>query len=914
MKKLITIFLILFAAQSFAQYPAKQTIGSDSTLVQSKGALQGRIINWAYPDTTAANRERISQYPHAQIVVGNLIYLRDSTATKWVVAEKGASNISILNDSTLIISNLKGSDTFHTSVSINNWTILSDTTVRVCDGVGSCDTVYTAPTSFAKSYVDSVIIHNGANLDTLYYYGNGNAIVGGYIGGRYYNKDEIDSIFTVTLQSYYTQTQIDSINTANGVNNQSNHIISGGIVTWSGTGLTYYISACTYMIGGVVYNSPQATITLDPADATNPRIDLFAVDTLNEAIKITGTAAATPLTPQIDQNSQLGLTTGINLPPNATVPTGASSTLIYDENTEWTTGGTATVNFNNTANPYHGTKDAFVSAYSKNSTLTFSGTTQTVNGQTLRFFIDLLNVNYNFQLQFYNGSTAVSNNLALNGFGFNPTLFNSYQNVSIPLSSFSWSGTAFDKLVITMTGRGSSGTYYLDYISLEGGTPVITADYVQSVVNKNDSLFYVIKGVYYYSGFNAYQRSQTDSITAQLRTEIVSAAGGGVIAFNGRNGAVTSDSTDYNSFFYTKHLSDSLLALKLSAANLSLGTVTSTSQTINNSAGTGIILPSASITAAGLMTAGDKVLVNTIPLKVAYADTASMLSSYLRKTDAFTKTQADLLYKPISYVPTWTEITGKPTFATVATTGSYADLINKPTIPAAQIQSDWNQTNNTLLDYIKNKPTIPTNNNQLTNGAGYITSIDSSNFVKKTDSISVALLNGGKIDTSHLPTSTTVISHEGVGLWTIYASNSDTIHAKNLQAGTGVTLTNNADSSITISSTGSGSAIALQTNGVSNGSQSVLNLKNGTNTTITDDGSGGVTINSSGGGTTDDATITATAGQTSFTFSSVPASTNDYLIFINGNTTTNFTASGNTITLGMTDLLAGDKVRYKRIK
>jgi hypothetical protein len=28
-------------------------------------------------------------------------------------------------------------------------------------------------------------------------------------------------------------------------------------------------------------------------------------------------------------------------------------------------------------------------------------------------------------------------------------------------------------------------------------------------------------------------------------------------------------------------------------------------------------------------------------------------------------------------------------------------------IPAAQIQSDWNQTNNALLDYIKNKPTIP---------------------------------------------------------------------------------------------------------------------------------------------------------------------------------------------------------------
>lgn len=31
---------------------------------------------------------------------------------------------------------------------------------------------------------------------------------------------------------------------------------------------------------------------------------------------------------------------------------------------------------------------------------------------------------------------------------------------------------------------------------------------------------------------------------------------------------------------------------------------------------------------------------------------------------------------------------------------------NKPTIPAAQIQSDWNQTDNTAKDFIKNKPTV----------------------------------------------------------------------------------------------------------------------------------------------------------------------------------------------------------------
>ena len=36
----------------------------------------------------------------------------------------------------------------------------------------------------------------------------------------------------------------------------------------------------------------------------------------------------------------------------------------------------------------------------------------------------------------------------------------------------------------------------------------------------------------------------------------------------------------------------------------------------------------------------------------------------------------------------WGDITGKPTLSTVATSGSYNDLIDKPTIPAAQVNSD----------------------------------------------------------------------------------------------------------------------------------------------------------------------------------------------------------------------------------
>ena len=71
------------------------------------------------------------------------------------------------------------------------------------------------------------------------------------------------------------------------------------------------------------------------------------------------------------------------------------------------------------------------------------------------------------------------------------------------------------------------------------------------------------------------------------------------------------------------------------------------------------------------------------------------------------------------------------TLATVATSGSYNDLSNKPTIPAAQVNADWNATSG--VAEILNKPTIPSvGNGTITikqNGAtlGYFTTNQSSN-------------------------------------------------------------------------------------------------------------------------------------------------------------------------------------------
>lgn len=50
------------------------------------------------------------------------------------------------------------------------------------------------------------------------------------------------------------------------------------------------------------------------------------------------------------------------------------------------------------------------------------------------------------------------------------------------------------------------------------------------------------------------------------------------------------------------------------------------------------------------------------------------------------------LYRPVSYVPSWTEITNKPTFSTVATSGSYTDLTNKPVGANVGDMQYWNGT------------------------------------------------------------------------------------------------------------------------------------------------------------------------------------------------------------------------------
>lgn len=93
----------------------------------------------------------------------------------------------------------------------------------------------------------------------------------------------------------------------------------------------------------------------------------------------------------------------------------------------------------------------------------------------------------------------------------------------------------------------------------------------------------------------------------------------------------------------------------------------------------------------------------------------------------------------------WSEIGSKPTFATVATSGSYTDLSNLPTIPAAQVQTDWNAS--TGLGVLLNKPDLSamTNQGNTFNGASQLVKLDATGKLPAVNGSLLTGISGGGV-------------------------------------------------------------------------------------------------------------------------------------------------------------------------
>ena len=135
----------------------------------------------------------------------------------------------------------------------------------------------------------------------------------------------------------------------------------------------------------------------------------------------------------------------------------------------------------------------------------------------------------------------------------------------------------------------------------------------------------------------------------------------------------------------------------LGSGNLSVGTVTSVNNTAPVNGDVTISIPT--VNNATLTIQKNGTTVNTFTANSSSDVTANI--TVPTDTSDLTNNAGFITNSALSGYVQSTDL------ATVATSGSYNDLSNKPTIPNAQIQSDWNQTDNNAVDFIKNKPTIP---------------------------------------------------------------------------------------------------------------------------------------------------------------------------------------------------------------
>lgn len=125
--------------------------------------------------------------------------------------------------------------------------------------------------------------------------------------------------------------------------------------------MTFDTTMFKYKILGVYYEATATFLTLNGADATHDRIDLFYLDTFGNINIKTGIPSPTPAQPVLNQTELF--VSQVYVPAGALEPSGITTEKIYDEKAvgEWNPTPTAdsgktTISLESTDNPYVGLK------------------------------------------------------------------------------------------------------------------------------------------------------------------------------------------------------------------------------------------------------------------------------------------------------------------------------------------------------------------------------------------------------------------------------------------------------------------------------------------------------------------------------------------------------------------------------
>ncbi len=238
-----------------------------------------------------------------------------------------------------------------------------------------------------------------------------------------------------------------------------NQLISGG-ASYSGTGLDFNVTALEYRIDGVFYNSAPTTVTLNSGDPSNGRFDAIVADENLVVSVITGTPSASPATPAI--GAEQILVQYVLVGANATTPNVTTSNVYLESNNGWISKGIMPASTNTTAdfasslpNPFQGGECANINfgKYSSNRGIFFSTGTPINRADyvvlSVRVYLtEDLTALPSFSgtrrliVRVYGDNTGIATPGNQVGFayfdehGLDPTLLNTWQLVTIPVSQF----------------------------------------------------------------------------------------------------------------------------------------------------------------------------------------------------------------------------------------------------------------------------------------------------------------------------------------------------------------------------------------------------------------------------------------------------------------------------------------------
>ena len=338
------------------------------------------------------------------------------------------------------------------------------------DGNLSISEAENADTGASITFVIDVVSAGTLTFDSAYRFIDTQNAVPAEAGAHY------AVTFVRHPDGYWLGEDISSVPDDPGTANPSgNAITSGGEVVAVPGQLKVRISAGTATIQGVTVTWDEEELTVGAADATHPRIDVVAIDATGPIV-IAGTAAASPVKPQIEPTTQIERTF-FTVAATATEIT-ATNDLVYDEGNDGYTDSASGAPFalESTNQPFNGTKSIEGTAVVAGNYVQFTKGSDFEPGDfnslvmylrpkaswnTARSLVVTLLTSADVQV----GQPVT---IKENTYGLVTSLIQ-YQQLVLPASLFQANGRAARKIRITARGTGGTMGFFLDRIFWQAG-------------------------------------------------------------------------------------------------------------------------------------------------------------------------------------------------------------------------------------------------------------------------------------------------------------------------------------------------------------------------------------------------------------------------------------------------------------